>query len=112
MKHCDTEQLQKNIFVFDGQVLIIIDRDKSRGITGGRKVARFLPVELSKALVAYIGWVMPFEEVLHSMSSVSGPSDRLAPWLWKCARRGVWGTEVLSRHIPRAGHHSWKQYYK
>ncbi|KAM0540363.1 hypothetical protein ACHAO7_011272 [Fusarium culmorum] len=49
LKHCDMEQLPKNI-VFDGQVVIITDRDKSKGLnggTGGRKVARFLPERLS-----------------------------------------------------------------
>ncbi|OBS17295.1 hypothetical protein FPOA_12210 [Fusarium poae] len=46
LKHCDTDQLPKNVFVFDGQVVVLItDRDKSKGLNGkqGRKVARFLP---------------------------------------------------------------------
>ncbi|KAJ0124103.1 Uncharacterized protein HZ326_31482, partial [Fusarium oxysporum f. sp. albedinis] len=63
LKHCDIEQLPKNIFVFDGQVVIITDRDKSKGLsggTGGRKVARFLPERLSRMMVAYIAWLLPF----------------------------------------------------
>jgi hypothetical protein len=47
LKHCDMEQLPKNIFVFDGQVVIITDRDKSQGLNGGgmggRKVAASCP---------------------------------------------------------------------
>jgi len=43
----------RNVFVFDGQVLFITDRDKSKAIRGGgRKVARFLPRDASRLLVA------------------------------------------------------------
>ncbi|KAF4420589.1 ATP-dependent DNA helicase PIF1, partial [Fusarium austroafricanum] len=42
LKHCDTEQLPKNVFVFDGQVVLITDQDKSKGLNGkqGRKIGR------------------------------------------------------------------------
>jgi hypothetical protein len=55
MRHCDTQQLIRNMFVFDGQVLIIIDRDKSRAIRGlDRKVTRFLSDKLGKMMVTFV----------------------------------------------------------
>jgi hypothetical protein len=44
LKPCDIEQLPKNVFNFHGYVLVITDRDKSKGLNGGRdrKAARFL----------------------------------------------------------------------
>ncbi|KAK4074907.1 hypothetical protein Purlil1_12838 [Purpureocillium lilacinum] len=101
LKHCDIEQLPKNIFVFDGQVMLVTDRDKSKGLKGGvgRKVARFLPEHLSKIMVAYVAWLLPFERVLHQMSGIRGPSDALGPWLWKSAAKGLWDTERLTRHL-------------
>ena len=100
MKHCDTEQLVRNTFVHDGQVLLVTDRDKNKAIRGlGRKVARFLPEELSRMLVAYIAWVLPFERVLHTLSGIRGPADADGAWLWKDGRKGVWKTEQLSERL-------------
>ncbi|KLP12887.1 Uncharacterized protein LW94_14400 [Fusarium fujikuroi] len=102
LKHCDIEQLPKNIFVFDGQVVIITDRDKSKGLnggTGGRKVARFLPECLSRMMVAYIAWLLPFEKVLHRLGGIRGPSDSLDPWIWKSAEKGIWDTAILSKQL-------------
>jgi hypothetical protein len=102
LKHCDIEQLPKNIFVFDGQVVIITDRDKSKGLgggTGGRKVARFLPERLSRMMVAYIAWLLPFEKVLHRLAGIRGPSESLDPWIWKSAEKGIWDTAVLSKQL-------------
>lgn len=55
LKFCDTQQVMRNVFVFDGGVMLITDRDKNRSIRGlGRKVARFLPKRVSRMVVAYI----------------------------------------------------------
>jgi hypothetical protein len=51
LKHCDIKQQPRNVYVFDGQILLITDRDKGRR---GRKVVRFLPEDLSKTIVVYI----------------------------------------------------------
>ncbi|KAH6982547.1 hypothetical protein EDB80DRAFT_656946 [Ilyonectria destructans] len=101
LKHCDIEQQPRNIFVFDGQVMIVTDRDKSGALRGGsgRKVARFLPTGLSQMMVAFVAWVLPFEKVLHRLSGIRGPSDSLDPWLWKSAEKGRWDTERLSRQL-------------
>ncbi|KAK2925351.1 hypothetical protein FoTM2_015631 [Fusarium oxysporum f. sp. vasinfectum] len=101
LKHCDTEQLPKNVFVFDGQVVLITDRDKSKGLNGkqGRKVARFLPEGPSLMMVAYIAWLLPFEKVLHRLSGIRGPSEAISPWLWKSAAKGLWDTSKLSKQL-------------
>ena len=100
IKHCDTEELPKNVFVFDGQVMIITDRDKSKKLTGrGRMVARFLPEHLSRVMVAYIAWLLPFEKVLHKLSGIRGPGESLEPWIWKTAAHGLWDTERLSKDL-------------
>lgn len=100
LKHCDTDELQKNVFVFDGQVMLVTDRDKSKRSMGqGRRVARFLPEDLSRVMVAYIAWLLPFEKVVHKLSGIRGPSEKLGPWLWKTAEHGLWNTERLSKHL-------------
>ncbi|KAK1992556.1 hypothetical protein LX36DRAFT_715277 [Colletotrichum falcatum] len=66
--------MPRNVFVFDGQVMLVTDRDKNRAIRGlSRKVARFLPG--------------------------AGLEQSLYPWLWKDARRGVWDTAELSKEL-------------
>jgi len=93
MKHCDTQQVTRNTFVFDGQLLIITDRDKSRAIRGlGKKVARFLPERLGKMMVAYIIWLLPFEEMLHDQTGIPGPPVSITSYLWKDGRKGAWKT--------------------
>ncbi|KAH7159264.1 hypothetical protein DER46DRAFT_507730, partial [Fusarium sp. MPI-SDFR-AT-0072] len=83
LKHCDTKQLPKNIFIFDRQVVLITDWDKSKGLNGkqGRKVARFLPKGLSLMIVGYIAWLLPFKKVLHRLSGIRGLSKAINPWL-------------------------------
>ncbi|KAK6225124.1 hypothetical protein QIS74_02548, partial [Colletotrichum tabaci] len=99
-RYCDTQDMARNVFVFDGQVMIVTDRDKNQAIRGlSRKVARFLPDRLGKMMVAYIAWVLPFERLLYAEAGIHGPSRSLHPWLWKDARRGVWGTAELSKEL-------------
>ncbi len=48
--------------------MIITDCNKSKGLRSdgiGCKVARFLLEYLSKVMVAYIVWLLPFERVLY-----------------------------------------------
>ncbi|KAK7947162.1 uncharacterized protein PG986_011483 [Apiospora aurea] len=53
LRHGDTQQLLRNVFVLDGEVMLVTDRDKNKAIRGiGRKVARFLPARLGKMMVA------------------------------------------------------------
>jgi RAD3-like DEAD/DEAH box helicase len=96
LKHCDTTELPRNVFVFDGLVVLITDHDKQRK---GRRVARWLPADVSRMVVAYVAWLVPFEQVLHRLSGIRGPADTLQPWLWKDASKGLWDTADLSRRL-------------
>ncbi|KAH7021617.1 uncharacterized protein B0I36DRAFT_367985 [Microdochium trichocladiopsis] len=65
IRHCDTQDMLRNVFIFDGQVMLVTDRDKGKAIRGiGRKVARFLPDTVGRLMVAYILWLLPFERLL------------------------------------------------
>lgn len=100
LRWCDTQNLTRNVIIFQGHVMLITDRDKYKAIRGiGRKVARFLPDRLGKCLVAFIAWVMPLERLLWRDAGVQGPSAKLDPWLWKDARTGIWDTPVLTKKL-------------
>ncbi|RYP57593.1 hypothetical protein DL771_011450 [Monosporascus sp. 5C6A] len=114
-------QLFRNVFVFDGQVLLVTDRDKNKAIRGiGRKVARFLPEHVGKMMVAYVAWLLPFERMLAARpgaavagdaetrglsASASASASALASldeWLWKDGRKGRWDTAELSKQLASA----------
>lgn len=100
LKHCDTQQVVRNVFVFNGQMLMITDRDKRVAIHGlGRKVARFIPERLGKMMVAYVEWLLPFEEFLYAKTDVSGPPKSLVSLMWKSGRKGQWETPQLSQGL-------------
>lgn len=66
----------RNIFVYDGALLIVMDRDKMKAIGGiGRKVARFLPDRLGRMMVAYIAWLLPAEKALLKHGQRPPPMD-------------------------------------
>jgi hypothetical protein len=58
-----------------------------------------LPERLSRIVVAYIAWWLPFEKVLHRLAGIRGPSDSLDPWIWKSAEKGIWDTAMLSKQL-------------
>lgn len=122
MRHCDGEQLMRNVFVFDGQVLLVTDRDKSKAIRDvGIKVARFLPGHVGRMMIAYVAWLAPVEELLLRQEPLaaavgrgcSEKSDGAAQrrrtaqllrdgWLWMDARpgyKGRWETSELSKRL-------------
>ncbi|CAJ2508477.1 Uu.00g135030.m01.CDS01 [Anthostomella pinea] len=92
MRHCDMQQLLQNMFVFDGDMLLVTDRDKNKAIRGiGHKVAWFLPAHVGKMLIAYITWVLPFEKMLYTQAG---------------GAKGQWETAELSKQLAAlAGQH-------
>lgn len=102
MLYCDVQQVSGNVKVIDGQVVFITDRDKSRAIRGlGRKVARWLPASESQKMIAYIAWVIPFEQHLLVELGLAGVDDSLTPYLWKDARYGLHDTAALSAGLAQ-----------
>ncbi|KXJ87186.1 P-loop containing nucleoside triphosphate hydrolase protein [Microdochium bolleyi] len=103
VRYLDTKQLSRSVYVFDGQVMLVTDRDKAKSIRGyGRKVVRFLPERIGQLLVVYLVWLVPFEEMLIDETRARKPSDSLRHWLWKDGRKGRWGTEVLTKELKGA----------
>ncbi|KAH7012733.1 uncharacterized protein B0I36DRAFT_340247 [Microdochium trichocladiopsis] len=93
----------RNVFVFDGQVMLVTDRDKGKAIRGiGRKVARFLPDTVGRLMVADILWLLPFERLLLTKTKAQGLSKPLDAWLWKDSRKGIWTTTELSTKLAAA----------
>jgi hypothetical protein len=107
MAHCDTRQLPRSLFIFDGQVMLVTDRDKAKAIRGvGRKVARFLPERLGRIAVAYVTWVIPFERFLCQQTGAALPAADEDHWLWKDASAGAgkwarWDTSTLSAELKK-----------
>ncbi|KAK2684833.1 hypothetical protein QWA68_016741 [Fusarium oxysporum] len=102
LRHCDSWQLIRNIFVLDGQVMIVTDRDKMKAIRdNGRKVARFLPDPIGRMIVAYIIWLIPAERVLRRECQLTEPRGDQLEYMWRDGGSRVWDTERLSRKLAR-----------
>ena len=102
LRHCDTWQLLRNIFVYDGQVIIVTDRDKMKAIRdNGRKVARFLPDRLGRMMIAYVAWLLPAECMLRSEGKLAQPRAEDMEYLWKNGDSRRWETDRLSMALAR-----------
>lgn len=102
LRHCDSWQLVCNVFVLDGQVMIVTDRDKMKAICdNGRKVARFLPDRIGRMVVAYIAWLMPAERMLRREVKLAEPRGDQLEFIWRNGNSRVWGTDRLSAVMGR-----------
>ncbi|KPI44936.1 ATP-dependent DNA helicase tlh1, partial [Cyphellophora attinorum] len=105
IRYADTVEVPRNVYVFEGDVLIISDRDKNRTVRGfGRKVARFLPRRLGRMMVAYLAWIMPFKTFMMRDAAVGTTSVETYTYVWKdgvAAGRAVgpWTTETLTQEL-------------
>ncbi|KAH7202853.1 hypothetical protein BKA60DRAFT_657532, partial [Fusarium oxysporum] len=97
LRHCDSWQLIRNIFIMDGQVMIVTDRDKMKAIRdNGRKVARFVPDRIGRMIVAYIAWLLPTERVLRRECQLAEPRGEQLEYMWRDGSSPVWETDRLS----------------
>lgn len=102
LRHCDTWQLTRNVFLYDGQVMLVTDRDKMKAIRGtGRVVARFLPDRIGRMMVAYIAWLLPAERTLRRKCKLPEPREECLEFLWRNGNSKCWGTERLSSIMTR-----------
>lgn len=102
LRHCDSWQLIRNLFVLDGQVMIVTDRDKMKALRdNGRKVARFLPDHIGRMMVAYIAWLLPFERMLRRHCKLPEPHGEQLEHLWRDGDSRVWETAQLSAAMAR-----------
>jgi hypothetical protein len=98
LRHCDSWQLLRNIFMLDGQVMIVTDRDKMKAIRdNGRKVARFMPDRIGRMIVVYIAWLLPTERVLRRECQLAEPRGEQLEYMWRDGCLSVWETDRLSR---------------
>jgi hypothetical protein len=98
LRHCDSWQLIRNIFVIDGQVMIVTDRDKMKAIRdNARKVARFVPELIGRMIVGYITWLIPAEWVLRRKCKLAEPRGEQLEFMWRDGSSRVWDTDWLSR---------------
>ncbi|KAL3599869.1 hypothetical protein FPOAC2_04097 [Fusarium poae] len=102
LRHCDSWQLIRNVFILDGQVMIVTDRDKMKAIRdNGRKVARFVPDRIGRMIVAYIAWLLPTERVLRRECQIDEPRGEQLEYMWRDGSSSVWETDRLSKKLAR-----------
>jgi superfamily II DNA or RNA helicase len=102
MRHCDGLQVMRNVFLYSGSVMIVTDRDKTKSIRDmGRKVARFLPDDMGRVLVAYIAWLLPAEEFLEQELMLPATPPSIKEFMWRHGPSGRWKTEKLSSLLAR-----------
>ena len=100
MRHCDSWQVRRNVYVHGGQVMLVTDRDKMKAMHGrGRKVARFLPERVGRMVLAYILWLLPAERVLLAEGNIQGPRGDQLEYMWRHGASSVWKTDRLSGHL-------------
>lgn len=65
VQYCNSQLSLRNVYVRDGLVLILIEYNKTEGVTEEPKIiGRYLPWRLSRLLVMFIADVIPFAEFL------------------------------------------------
>lgn len=65
VQYCNSQLSLRNVYVRDGLVLILIEYNKTEGVTEEPKIiGRYLPWRLSRLVVMFIADVIPFAEFL------------------------------------------------
>lgn len=105
LRHADSLSLLRNVFVLEGMVTFITDRDKMKSIRGqGRKVARFVPERLGKIIVAYVAWLLPAEEALAELCGSGRLREDAAEFMWRHGASGPWESSQAGKILARQMH--------
>jgi hypothetical protein len=65
IKWCNTRHVSRNVFVYHGRLVLVLEYHKARAITNHSfYVARVLPTAVSQVLFRYLAYVRPFVEAL------------------------------------------------
>ena len=89
----------QNVFVFDGQVMLVCNQDKNKALWGmGRKVVRFLLQQQGRIMVALIAWILPFECMLCQVIGLAGLPSKVEEFIWKdrASKAGLWESNKLT----------------
>lgn len=93
IRHTNTPQNMRNIFMLDGQVMWVASHHKSEALTGQHKVIpRFLPTRLGQMLVAYCADVLPFV----TLANREAIPPALRSFLW-VDQKGLWQTPKATK---------------
>jgi hypothetical protein len=87
----------RNVFVVDGDMMIVVRYHKSQSQWDKPKIVpRFLPPQLGQVMAVYLTYLQPFQEYLEVQ--VLGSSIRDYVW---ANDKGAWGTDRLTRVLER-----------
>jgi hypothetical protein len=80
IKWCNTRQVSRNVFVYHGRLILVLEYHKARAITNNSfYVVRVLPKAVSQILFQYLAYVRPFVEALsHQIQRVEGVEATIA----------------------------------
>ncbi|KAL6790190.1 hypothetical protein GGI42DRAFT_358951 [Trichoderma sp. SZMC 28013] len=82
--------------------MIVTDRDKAKSIRDmRRRVARFVPDDMGRVLVAYIAWLLPAEELLEQELMLPATPPSIKEFMWRHGPAGRWKTDKLSSLLAR-----------
>ena len=71
IKWCNTRHVMRNIFVYQGRLVVITEYTKARGrMNKSFYIVRFLPLLVSQILFQYLVYVRPFVEALSSQAQL------------------------------------------
>ncbi|CAI6097693.1 unnamed protein product [Clonostachys chloroleuca] len=77
-------RLIRNVFVIDGQVIIVIDRDKIKAICNNScKVVWFIPDRIGQIIVVYISWLIPAERILQQECKLAELYGEQLEYIWR-----------------------------
>jgi len=87
----------RNIYIEDGQVMVVTEVHKSQAIMDApRVISRFLPSRVGQLLVTYLADVLPFRRMIDRESMASTPKG----FLW-ADKQGVWDTNRMCKALAR-----------
>src|ERR1700738_1002201 len=97
IRYANSMNAHRNIFIHDGQVMILTQYHKSIVITDQLKVIpRFLPPRISQMLTVYLTHVLPFRKHINQDISQRVSEE----YLWSTDEK-AWDTDDLSRILKR-----------
>jgi hypothetical protein len=90
----------RNIFVYNGRLITVIEYNKTRASTNNSfYIVRVLPLVVSKILFQYIAYVRPFCEAL--VHQLKLQRSKVPAYYLFASRDYVYSSDILSRAINR-----------
>ena len=98
IRHANVMHASRNIFIMNGQVMVVTEYHKSQAVTDQPKVIpRFLPDRIGRLLVVYLADVLPFRQLITDCAYTSESGG----FLWAGKDGKPWETDDLTRVMTR-----------